>query len=200
MSGTSAWNDVARFRWYAWLGGGRSTATDWVSVRVKSDASVVGIRFGNVRSVIDAMPIGTSGSVGAQAQREPLGAREPESAVRARRRLHRERRVEDEERLRICSLVDEPRADDDRLRGGDRDERREQHEGDDDRHDRARTRMRKRERAPDHASRVRSVARSAASGRSGSEREQRVERRQKRQAAHQYPLPIGVAPRPRPKP
>jgi len=120
-TGTSAWNDVARSG-YTWLGGGESIDTDWLNVRAKSEGSVVGISSGSTRSVIDARPTGTSGSV-ARSRSASCFARASRSApTRPRRRLHRERCVEDEERLRVGALAYEPLPDDDRLRRSDRDE------------------------------------------------------------------------------
>ena len=62
FTGTSAWRFVARAPWYCCDGGGRSIPTDCAIVRSKSAGSVVGIASGRTRSVIVAIPTGTSPS------------------------------------------------------------------------------------------------------------------------------------------
>jgi len=143
-----------------------------------------------VRSVIDAIPIGTSGSVARRRSARRLARARPGRPPGACGRLHRKRRVEDEERLRVRPLVDELRPDDDGLRGSHRDEGREQHERDSDRQDSANARVRKGESAADPARRPLGQDKRG-ERQSDREREQRVERRQERQPSHQYPLPMG---------
>ena len=70
------------------------------------------------------------GQLRPQAQGEPLRACQPRRLSRAGRGLHRERRVEDEERLRVGALAHELLAHDDRLRRRRGDERDEQDERD----------------------------------------------------------------------
>ena len=105
-------------------------------MRSNSVRSVVGIRFGSDRSVIEAMPIGTSGSVCCSRRASRFARDEPRRVAGRRARAHRERRVEEDERLRVGALAHELLADDDRLRSRNRDERGEEDERDHDRDDR----------------------------------------------------------------
>ena len=101
--------------------------------------------------------------------------------------------------LRVGSLAHELLPHNDRLRGSDRDERRQRGERNDDGDDGATPGSRQGQHLPD-------PRRPALGGEERGERqrcckrEQRVERRQKREPVHQYPVPTGVAPRPRPNP
>ena len=117
---------------------------------------------------------------------------EPRGRVRRASRLHRERRVEDEEHLGVEAFRGRLRVDDDRLGGGDRDEGGEERERDTRRHELAPAGRGEREdpaqpeRSPPHQDERRERDR-------GSEREQAGERSEERDA-DQNPPPRTPAP------
>ena len=146
----------SRARLYCWLGGGWLIATDWLD-RAREQRRV------GRRHEIRQRPIGHRGDArsarrgaSAAAAARVASRAQAASAGRPRGRAHRERRVEEDERLRVGPLADELLADDDRLRGGDGDERGSRTRAIDDRYDRAAP-GRGSEEAPDRLAR-RSVA------------------------------------------
>ena len=146
--------------------------------------SVVGMRFGSERSVIEAIPIGTSRrAIAAAGSRVASRATSRVGLPGPAARAHRERRVEEDERLRVGALAHELLANDDRLRGGNGDERGEER--------RARRRPGRRRAGParcsgEHAAdRARRGARSAGARRAAAaaaSTKSAVERRQERHA------------------
>ena len=127
------------------------------------------------------MPIGTSGKRLLQPQGETLCADEPRRLAGRGACAHRERRVEEDERLRVGALAHELLPDDDRLRGGNCDERGKEDERDHHGDDRPAARAVQRQETA-HALGAALGEQEREERRGRGEHEDRVERRQKRHA------------------